>query len=208
MAKQWRDQWVVPSSDGSKSYTVSLDFEGEYACACPRWIFRREECRHIQDVQDGRYPSVREVPLPVPVFHVAEVQRAMISQRDGNGRVIEVLVPPIAPVNDGLLLTVLYDLADMGFSWTFVKARYRQRIDEYRKRNGLRRALSHNAVKSYVKAHGRVFYIPSGVTPTVDWRQQAAAPELRVYVPEAVSREEPAPYKGVVANETVRVVAW
>lgn len=210
MAKQWRDQWLVPSSDGSKTYTVSQDSDGSYACSCPRWIFHREDCTHIEDVRAGRYPSIRRVPVPTPVFTVTDVQRATIFQRDGYGRITEVVVPPIAPGNDSLLLTVLVDLSEMGFGWPYIKGRYRQRVQEYQERSGNRRELSLNAAKSYVKDHGRAYYVASG--ETVTWQRQRVAvdPALAAYAPQEVDVQQAAipVYNGVVCDETVRAVAW
>ena len=47
-------KWQVRShSDPSKHYTVSLRKDGVFECSCPQWIYRRRECKHIQEVQDS-----------------------------------------------------------------------------------------------------------------------------------------------------------
>ncbi|MEM2922240.1 MAG: hypothetical protein QXF26_08000 [Candidatus Bathyarchaeia archaeon] len=52
--KKYADQWNVGShSDPSKFYTVSLTVDGDYECSCPQWIYRRRECKHIQEVKDN-----------------------------------------------------------------------------------------------------------------------------------------------------------
>lgn len=56
MSKQYVKQWDVPGSNG-KTWRVSLKANGEYACSCPRWIFKREECKHIEDVRGGGFPE-------------------------------------------------------------------------------------------------------------------------------------------------------
>jgi len=51
--KEYADQWNVGShSDPSKFYTVSATVDGAFECSCPQWIYRRRECKHIQEVKD------------------------------------------------------------------------------------------------------------------------------------------------------------
>ena len=45
-------KWQVRShSDPSKHYVVSLRKDGVLECSCPQWIYRRKECKHIQEVR-------------------------------------------------------------------------------------------------------------------------------------------------------------
>jgi len=58
-AKIYSHKWTIPSSsDPSKSYTVSLTDDGQYECSCPQWIYRRRECKHIQQVKDNLVGSI------------------------------------------------------------------------------------------------------------------------------------------------------
>jgi len=51
-AKVYANKWNVRShSDPSKSYMVSLTDDGQYECSCPQWIYRRKECKHIQQIK-------------------------------------------------------------------------------------------------------------------------------------------------------------
>lgn len=66
---RWRRQWDVPSdSNPAKSYVVSEDREGHYACSCPAWTRHtpRRDCKHIRRVKEGQYPE-RGAPLSGPV---------------------------------------------------------------------------------------------------------------------------------------------
>jgi len=59
MAK-WIRKWKVPGSKGNV-WTVSVDRHGNYGCSCPRWIYKREQCHHIQavQIQPERYPELQ-----------------------------------------------------------------------------------------------------------------------------------------------------
>lgn len=54
MAKsKWFRKWYVPRSKGG-FYTVSISRDGkEWGCSCPNWKFRREQCKHIKEIQSG-----------------------------------------------------------------------------------------------------------------------------------------------------------
>jgi len=47
---QWQQQWDVPGSTG-RIYKVSRDYSGNYACSCPQWIYKRDDCKHIKAVR-------------------------------------------------------------------------------------------------------------------------------------------------------------
>ena len=72
MGKNYRSVRDFPSkSNPSKSYTVSIDEDGELSCTCPAWTFKKgsqRTCRHVQEVEgSGESPS----PAPMPVPQVA-----------------------------------------------------------------------------------------------------------------------------------------
>lgn len=56
----WIRKWSVPRSDGSGTWTVARRKDGSYGCSCPRWRFKREQCKHIAEVQDNptSYPYI------------------------------------------------------------------------------------------------------------------------------------------------------
>jgi len=66
---RWRRQWDVPSdSNPAKSYVVSEDWEGNYACSCPAWTRHtpRRDCKHIRRVKEGQYLERGAPPLAPP----------------------------------------------------------------------------------------------------------------------------------------------
>lgn len=60
---EWIKKWQVDSDSSSSIYVVSVTANGEYGCSCPRWKFKREDCKHIQQVQFGHG---REIDLDDP----------------------------------------------------------------------------------------------------------------------------------------------
>lgn len=49
---KWVKQWDVPShSNPKKKYVVSKADDGTFGCDCPVWKFRRQECKHIEQVK-------------------------------------------------------------------------------------------------------------------------------------------------------------
>lgn len=51
---KYLNQWSVPSnSDPSKSYTISLTYEGEFQCSCYGWTRHvpRKDCTHIKELK-------------------------------------------------------------------------------------------------------------------------------------------------------------
>lgn len=65
---------TIPSTDGRKSYTLTLDpADGEaFACSCPDFEFRKSKvgkvCKHIENQRRGTYttlkPHIRVRPVP------------------------------------------------------------------------------------------------------------------------------------------------
>lgn len=52
---KWVKSWDVEAWSSSKgemkTYRVSIGVHGEWGCSCPHWKFRRECCKHIQEIQ-------------------------------------------------------------------------------------------------------------------------------------------------------------
>ena len=59
---QWAQRHSVARSSGEGTWTVSRAKNGAWGCACPRWRFKREPCKHIDAVQQlpEWYPYVPE----------------------------------------------------------------------------------------------------------------------------------------------------
>lgn len=52
---KWQTRWSVASfSDPDKKYTVAKDFQGNFGCSCPAWIFKHKKqghhCKHISAI--------------------------------------------------------------------------------------------------------------------------------------------------------------
>jgi hypothetical protein len=70
---QYIKQWQVQShSDPSTYYTVSLAQDGHWECSCPQWIFRRKECKHIQEAKRFQSPSFRKFASSKQSFFINE----------------------------------------------------------------------------------------------------------------------------------------
>jgi len=59
---RWKRKWVVRGRFVTQ--IVSLTRKGEWQCDCPKWIYRRVKCIHIEEVQKmlrGEKPSLFEI---------------------------------------------------------------------------------------------------------------------------------------------------
>jgi len=94
MAKEYARQWDIPSdSEEGKTYKVSLTMEGELQCSCPRWVFKRELCKHIEDAVSGVY----DVPLdqrPEFILRFANVDRVELQDDRTTIKI------PLLPIGD------------------------------------------------------------------------------------------------------------
>ena len=66
------DRYEVDShSDPNKHYTVALSARGVWECSCPIWIYKRKQCKHIDEVLNwkastARTPTTPTKPRPKP----------------------------------------------------------------------------------------------------------------------------------------------
>lgn len=139
-------QWVVPSdSDPDKSYKVSLTENYEMQCSCPRWIFKREICKHIQDVVGGAYNYPENLR---PKFDITFGRVTQVELQDDRTTVLL----PLRPIGDtDFLATILYDAMMLGISW--------KQIKELEKAPKEWRALQ---VIEHVRCYGRKIYKDGG----------------------------------------------
>jgi len=139
MAKEYARQWDIPSdSEEGKTYKVSLTMDGELQCSCPRWVFKRELCKHIEDAVSGVY----DIPLD---------QRPPFVLRFYNGNKVELtddlitINVPLRVIGDvDAFATNVYDLLALGVSWIRIKELFHI-PDEIRPLN----------VFAHIQAHGR-----------------------------------------------------
>lgn len=55
---KWIRKWKVPSNtDPETEYVVSLGDDGTWGCSCRAWIYRRQRCDHIQQMQWALLPD-------------------------------------------------------------------------------------------------------------------------------------------------------
>ncbi|HCR70737.1 MAG TPA: hypothetical protein DIW23_04780 [Anaerolineae bacterium] len=48
----WETFYECPSqSRANLSYIVATNQSEQWGCSCPRWIYKREECKHIREVK-------------------------------------------------------------------------------------------------------------------------------------------------------------
>ncbi len=51
---KWVERIPVDSETSDATYIVGISAEGEFACSCPHWKFRRLPCKHIAGVKAER----------------------------------------------------------------------------------------------------------------------------------------------------------
>lgn len=138
---EYQHQWSVPSeTDDTKVYKVSLTKEGEYKCSCPRWIFKREQCKHIIRVKNGE--------IDEPISNLVIVLYNCEQVELGKGKKKGEIHFPLIPIGDShFLLTLLYDATKYGVPWSILRERY-----------DLPSSLKRSDVENYIERHGRKIY--------------------------------------------------
>lgn len=137
---RYTKQWQVPSSIGTGIWTVSLDKNGGYSCSCPRWKFKRENCKHIQDVRGGGYDS-RVVNKPGIVL--AMIEKPVFKQGKN-----ELWIP----------LKSLPDTIGMEATICFYMMRYGYNISEVREIRKIPASWTADAIKDHIRRHGEAEY--------------------------------------------------
>ncbi|CAG0937173.1 hypothetical protein TFLX_06085 [Thermoflexales bacterium] len=163
-AKRYEQQWDVSSdSDPTAYYTVSLTREGQLICHC--WPFlRNRECKHVRRVQAGeiapRGQTVAAPPWMTPVsstaIAVSKLRLVLANVRcvtpvadKAEAEISAVKVPPLPLGNEHFLLTVLYDLLQLGVAWSALQKRFK-----------VPREITPEWVTYYIAEYGRLIYGP------------------------------------------------
>lgn len=133
-------QWDVPGSRG-KTWRVSIDDKGNYSCSCPRWIFKREECKHIQDVIGGGYP---EKGCNKPTYVLADVSKPIFKPSTN-----EIFIPLVRFDSDSthMQATICAALLKHGYS-----------IHEINELRNLPASWTAQAITSYIERYGEADY--------------------------------------------------
>ena len=163
-AKTYEQQWDVPSdSTPSSYYTVSLTQEGQLVCHCWPFLRDRQPCKHIRKVQAGEIaprgqpiaaPSAVAALAPAIMAHqmrliLANVRCVTPVADRVDAEITEVKVPRVPAGNEHFLLTVLYDLLQLGVAWPALQKRYK-----------VPRDLTPDWVTRYITEYGRLIYGP------------------------------------------------
>jgi hypothetical protein len=134
---RWVKHWQVPSSsDPDKTYTVAVDKDGNYACSCPHWKFRRQECHHIRRVKAGEGTEKILKPLPTIVF-------ACVWKPTYKPETNELHVPLVAIGDTHMEATICYYLLKYGYS-----------MGQVRKIRHIPQQWTAKAIKAYIETHG------------------------------------------------------
>jgi hypothetical protein len=76
---KWAEYWAVQSASRPEvEYIIAKAHDGAFGCSCPRWKFKREFCKHIQQVQafeliDPMEPKIIELSPA----RVANIEKAL-----------------------------------------------------------------------------------------------------------------------------------
>ncbi len=136
---QWIKKWQVAGSSGS-TYTVSADIDGNYGCSCPVWKFRREQCKHIDEVKNN---LIINAGIPGNKNAQAGNVGEVTIKRD-------VVLYPLAPIGCvDIMATIVYDMQRAGVR--------RDIIQDYKDRM-LGKKVSYKAIQEHVEYKGRYVY--------------------------------------------------
>lgn len=144
--KSYLKQWGVPSdTNPEKTYKVSLTPDFEFQCSCPRWVFKRETCKHIQDVISGVYEYPEKLR---PKFNITFGKVRQLELQDDRTTVLL----PLRPIGDtDFLATILYDAMMVGINWSEIK-----KIEKAPKEWRAMQVIEH------VRRYGRKIYAEGG----------------------------------------------
>jgi len=139
---KWIKKWKVQSFSGNGEYTVSIDKDGNYGCSCPAWIFRRQECHHIQSVKNGNGSPL--LPKKRPEYRLAKVLKPIYDPKTNR------LLVPLIGIPDAIMMeaTICYYLFKHGYSLSEVRNLRGHLLPGWTKR----------AILAHVERHGEAEY--------------------------------------------------
>lgn len=142
MSDKWVKRWDVEGSTGN-SYTVAMDAEGNYGCSCPAWVFRRGECKHIQQVK-----ADNDLPAECRPAKYREARPGKVGEVTIKGDLVLYPLVPFGGIGTHLAATIIYDLRRAHVDPEQIKD-YR---DHILPKNSFKR------IEEYVKERGRLIY--------------------------------------------------
>lgn len=137
-------KWEISSEkDSNKVYIVSLTDKNTFACSCPIWIYKRQECKHIQRVKRAldNNEGITDIKLNPLKIVFAKVKEVTLKE---NNEVYVPLLPLCSAHTTHFLATLVYDLLKLGFTFTYLAERY-----------NLPREWNKNKVIGYIEERGR-----------------------------------------------------
>lgn len=113
MVDRWVKRWNVKGSN-ENIWVVAIDKEGNYACSCPQWKFRRIECHHIKFIKlnGGKEEEDRR-----PGYALAKVRKPIFKKKEN-----KLLIPLIA-IPDVCMMeaTICYYMIKYGYSMSEIR---------------------------------------------------------------------------------------
>jgi len=146
---QWVKKWEVQGSKG-ETWIVSQDREGNFGCSCPVWIYRRHECKHIQEVK-GQLEYQRDNGGPMgPEREKPKYILAMVEKPIYNEAANELLIPLVKIGDIHMEATICHHMLKHGYT-----------MDEIRQlRNIKPDHLNAQKIRQYIEAYGEAEYPP------------------------------------------------
>jgi hypothetical protein len=118
MAKEKEKQWKIPSNTKPDEKHVVTEYDdGTFKCSCEYNIYAQLDCAHIKRAKLYKiHPELEGETLEIVPAKTSEVKVV------GN----QVWVPIIPlPIQENILITIMYDLLELGFDITTVKKYYK-----------------------------------------------------------------------------------
>ena len=147
---KWLRKWKVSGSDG-KDWIVSQDKEGNFGCSCPVWRYKRQECKHIQEIKTelkymkerGKTGNMEEHTINKPKYILAMVGKPTFKPETNE------LYIPLVKIGDlHMEATICHNLLKHGYT-----------MDEVRQlRNISADHLNAQKIRKYIEAFGEAEY--------------------------------------------------
>lgn len=141
MTDKWVEQWKTKGSTGNV-YTVSLGYDGKYACSCPAWTrnMPRKDCKHIAEIRAIGPLGRLKLKGKRAKYVLANVLKPTYKAKTNE------LYIPLIRLPDNILMeaSIVYMMLKHGWTWLEVKEQRRlpkswtlAAVIEHVERNGL-----------------------------------------------------------------------
>lgn len=114
---KWIKRWdVVGSNDNA--WRVAVDKNGNYGCSCPRWKFKREQCKHIQYIKKTKPTPNKTIEINKPEIRFYNIDHPIF---DKEANVIKCPLVRIEPYDLGLEVEIDVMMMNCGYGFQEVK---------------------------------------------------------------------------------------